>query len=383
MKGSNQHRINIGLGLAVLIFSLTAVVSYRSMTKLSETAASVAHSYEVLEDIEALFSTLKDAETGQRGYIITGNEDFLEPYLAASYQIDPLFQSVRNLTADNPNQQRRLDFLAPLIAQRLEALKEGLSLRKEGFEPAMRFVLKGRGKEEMDAIRKMVAEMKQEENGLRVQREKKSKAQTLKTTALLGVAAAVGLVILSFVFYLLNREIAERKRTEKALAKQTGILQSVLASMGEGVVVADLNGKFLLWNPAAEQMIPLGPIDAPSVEWSERYGIYLPDQVTRYPSDLLPLARAVRGESVDADEQFLRHPKAPQGVWLSVTGRPLKDASGAPLGGVVVFNDVTERKRAEAVKSQANSRLTSLVEALEESKREMTVLSDMGELLQT
>jgi PAS domain S-box-containing protein len=145
----------------------------------------------------------------------------------------------------------------------------------------------------------------------------------------------------------LREEIDERKRVEKELSSQTRILKSVLTSIGEGVVVADLNGKFTIWNPAAEQIIQLGPVDVPPEQWTKQYGVYLPDQVTPYPADQLPLARAIRGESMDGDEQFLRHAKAPQGIWLSVTGRPLRDESGVLRGGVVAITDITERKRGE------------------------------------
>jgi signal transduction histidine kinase len=89
--------------------------------------------------------------------------------------------------------------------------------------------------------------------------------------------------------------------------------------------------------------------------------VYLPDQVTPYPADQLPLARAIRGEFVNADEQFLRHAKAPHGVWLSVTGSPLMDESGMQRGGVVVFGDITDRKRAEEALRRAHDELEQRV----------------------
>lgn len=143
-------------------------------------------------------------------------------------------------------------------------------------------------------------------------------------------------------------DITERKQAAEELAKQTAILQSVLNSVAEGVVVADLNGNFVIWNAAAERLLGRGAADLPTEEWSEHYGVYLADQVTLCPPDRLPLVRAIRGESVDGEELFHRHAQAPMGIWLSVTGRPLKDHSGVQRGGVVVFGDVTERKRAEA-----------------------------------
>ncbi|HEY4485217.1 MAG TPA: ATP-binding protein, partial [Nitrospiria bacterium] len=163
----------------------------------------------------------------------------------------------------------------------------------------------------------------------------------------------------------LQQEVAERQRAEEALSDQTRLLKSVLTSVGEGVVVADLNGKFTIWNPAAERIIGLGPANVPPEQWPEQYGVYLPDQVTPYPADRMPLARAIRGEPMDDDIQFLRHAKAPQGIWLSVSGRTLRDEQGVPIGGVVVFHDITERRRAEEEKNKLNTQLEATNKELE------------------
>jgi PAS domain S-box-containing protein len=143
----------------------------------------------------------------------------------------------------------------------------------------------------------------------------------------------------------LHEESAAHKQTADDLSKQTMILESILSSLGEGVIVADMNGKFLIWNPAAARIIGLGPTTSAPEAWQQTYGVYLPDQVTPYPTDDLPLVKAIRGISVDGDEQFLRHAGCPDGLWLNVNGRPVFDALGAPLGGVVVVRDVTSRKR--------------------------------------
>jgi len=139
----------------------------------------------------------------------------------------------------------------------------------------------------------------------------------------------------------------ELARSEEALRSQTRILQSILHSMGDGVVVADENGRFLLFNPAAEQILRRDLSDTTTENWAERSGFYLPDTATPYPTNELPLARAMRGEEVDATEIFIRHSKAPEGIWLSFNARPLKSDEGVLHSGVVVFRDITELKRAE------------------------------------
>lgn len=110
---------------------------------------------------------------------------------------------------------------------------------------------------------------------------------------------------------------------------------------------ADETGKFILWNPAAERIMNMSVEDVPLVEWSEHYGTFYPDRRTLFPSEELPLARAMRGEAVDDVEVFLRNDKLPEGVVLSINGRPLEDARGRQRGGVMVFRDVTDQKRAE------------------------------------
>ncbi|MBI4055465.1 MAG: PAS domain S-box protein [Elusimicrobia bacterium] len=145
----------------------------------------------------------------------------------------------------------------------------------------------------------------------------------------------------------LNAVAEERQRVQEEKAQQARTLEAILSSIGEGVVVADTNGKFLVWNPAAEKIVGLGAKDVSPGEWSRAYGFFLPDQKTPYPSEDLPLARAIGGGSVDNDEQFLRHAGAPEGRYLNVTGRPLRDSSGILQGGVVVFRDVTQQKQAQ------------------------------------
>ncbi|WP_164016796.1 PAS domain S-box protein [Pyxidicoccus trucidator] len=122
------------------------------------------------------------------------------------------------------------------------------------------------------------------------------------------------------------------------------ILERVFASISEGVVVADAHGYFQLFNPMAEQILGSGPTDAPISHWPETYGFYLPDTITRYPATQLPLARALRGESVNQAEIYLRNPARPAGAWLSLNARPIRDGAGVLRGAVSIFSDVTALK---------------------------------------
>ena len=152
----------------------------------------------------------------------------------------------------------------------------------------------------------------------------------------------------------LHRLTSVLKRRVVELARQANILESILNSMGEGVIVCDQTGKLLLVNPAAVRLnAVLGPAlrgGETRPEWgsiSEKFGLFQPDTVTLIPTDELPLSRVLRGEVVESLDMFIRTPEAPEGICATATGRRLLDGGGNPAGGVVVVRDTTAQKFAQ------------------------------------
>jgi sigma-B regulation protein RsbU (phosphoserine phosphatase) len=127
------------------------------------------------------------------------------------------------------------------------------------------------------------------------------------------------------------------------------ILEAAMQQVAEGVVVVDGNGHLLFWNEAARRIVGMGPLGISPADWSSAYGCFLPDTVTPYPSEQLPLTRAMRGERVREAEVFIRNPSHPEGSWISINSAPLRDTKGEPVGGVIVFRDVTARRQADEV----------------------------------
>jgi PAS domain S-box-containing protein len=144
----------------------------------------------------------------------------------------------------------------------------------------------------------------------------------------------------------LARQAVELARSRQALEDQALLLQSVLDSMSEGLIVADEEGKFILWNPAAQKIVGLGPANIPSEDWTGHYGLFLPDMLTPFPAEQTPLALAIQGESSSA-VMFVRNPDVDESVFVEAYASPLKDKDGAVRGGVVAFRDITERIRAD------------------------------------
>jgi serine phosphatase RsbU (regulator of sigma subunit) len=146
------------------------------------------------------------------------------------------------------------------------------------------------------------------------------------------------------------------------LAQVNEILESVLSNMGDAVIVADRDEKFLACNPAAQRMFGEGVTHATAADWSRRSGLYLPDKVTLFPSDQTPLARAIRGEETNRVEIFVRHAQAPHGLWTRINGRPLRATNGEVIGGVIVCRDITEAKEEEFFRA-GQSRVLELIAA--------------------
>jgi PAS domain S-box-containing protein len=155
-----------------------------------------------------------------------------------------------------------------------------------------------------------------------------------------------------------TRELQDRTeqlaRSEQEVREQGRLMRLILEHMGDGVAVADCEGRFLLFNPAAERIIGARPAvvgDAPGAvpleQWPVHFRFFLPDGATPYPSHALPLQRALGGASSDDVEIFVRHPGRANGSWISTTARPIFDEAGRLAGGVTVIRDLTDRKLAE------------------------------------
>jgi sigma-B regulation protein RsbU (phosphoserine phosphatase) len=150
-----------------------------------------------------------------------------------------------------------------------------------------------------------------------------------------------------------------RRARDMAFRRQTQIIETSLHSLAEGVIVADATGRFVLFNETAERLLGMGRREVDVPEWSATYGCFYEDGRTPFPSEQLPLARALRGEASSADV-FIRNPSLPDGVFISITGTPIREEDGRSDGGVVVFRDVTASKLAEQRVQASVKRLEDL-----------------------
>ena len=174
MSWTLGKKITGGFGVGIVSLILVAGLSYRSAGLLT-TEYGVAHTFQVLGKSETILSVLKDAETGQRGFLLTGEERYLEPYTASLTAIQDAVGEVRDLTVDNPAQQDRIVELEKGITAKYEELQQTIDLRRTaGFDAAVAVVLTDEGKIVMDQIRGIVEEIKAAEETLLLERQQES-----------------------------------------------------------------------------------------------------------------------------------------------------------------------------------------------------------------
>lgn len=201
----------IGISFALSLATLTTIglISYQSTNELIETSGKESHTYQVLSQLEGLNLQLTNAETGQRGYIITGEQRYLEPYNAAIQVLNQKVNELQRLTADNPNQQNRLDILQPLLTERMAVMKDVIELRQsQGLEASQKAVLTDQGKQLMDNIQKVIQAMKNEEDALLKQRSQRAQVAAQKTIASIVYSIPLFSLILALIGFVLTRHIS-------------------------------------------------------------------------------------------------------------------------------------------------------------------------------
>ena len=198
------------------IFIFVGVLSFQTMVQNGEDRAWVTHTHLVIEKLDTVLANLLDAETGQRGYILAGEQSELEPYNEALAHVHQNVSDLRALTADNATQQRALDRLEPFIAKMLATLQERIAIRdRDGLDAAAEEVRKGAAELHMQEIRAGIGGMRQEENRLMLIRTEHSEASSRKTTVMIVTAGCLAVVFLGLAAVFLGQRLEQRQRSEE------------------------------------------------------------------------------------------------------------------------------------------------------------------------
>jgi len=363
MKWSIQKKTGAGLAVAGVILLLVAGLLYRNGRGFIETSEWVSHTHEVLAELEATLSAVAGAQTAARGYIITGQEAFLEPYQAAIPAVRANLDRLKSLTSDNPIQQQRLAILESAVAEKLDSLQRNIDLRKQkGFEAAQQRVATGIGTKQMNQVRTIISEMKQEEQDLLKHRARDFRASTRKTSLTFSCVIFLEFLLLGLVYYLLHRDITERRRAEQLLQESEDRHRKLFGNNPHPTWVFDRETlRFLAVNDAGVR----------KYGYSSDEFLKMTIKDIRPPEDVPALL-----ESVDS----VRDGNESIGIWrhrrkdgtdidVEITSYALSFADHA--AEVVVAVDITQRKRDEAEKRKFMDSLAASNQELELRNREV------------
>ena len=340
---SVQQKLIAGFALLFVIFGLGMVWAYISEAAQIRDASRVRHTLQVREELGEILTKAVNLQSGMRGFVITGREDFLRPYFEARESIPDELKRIGELAPDNPRQQSREAVLERLIAGQLEFHAQVVrAVREQGPQFGRQLVLNGAGQRGMDAIREAIEEMKAEETRLLLLRQNKSLSDDRRQIWFLGALAILMGTILVAAYLFVNRQLAVRLQAERVLKESEENLQVTLHSIGDGVLATDAEGRITRLNAVAEALVGWTLDEAKGRPLGEVFRII--HEQTRQPA-VIPVD--------DVLTTGIVHGLANHTVLISRDGRekpiadsaaPIRDSQGRIVGVVLVFRDVTERE---------------------------------------
>lgn len=378
-----SKQISIGIGIAVVLLVVNAIVSYGSISQLIENERLVSHTHQVIGELESMFSTVKDAETGQRGYLLTGEPQYLEPYQTAIAQIKDKVTTLQNLTADNQRQQKRIADLQPLIAQKLVELEQTIKLRQEqGFAAAVAIVRTDQGKNIMDGIRQQVAVIEQEENQLLQQRAEDCQVGAKNALLTFSIATLADFLLLGLVYYLIrqgqfkrvtelekeNQLLHELETEKNYLQRSEARYRSLVIASSQALWLTNPKGEVVEEIPAWLALTGQTQKEAQGWGWLSKTIEAERDGVAK------GFLQAIANKTIYESEQTV---KVADGTYrlFAVKSVPILDGNGEICEWMGTYTDITARKQAEADIRQLNENLEQRViertQQLEEANEEL------------
>jgi PAS domain S-box-containing protein len=341
-----------GFVLLLLVLIANAFITRRQLAVQVANQGWVLHSRQILFELSQVESLLKDAETGQRGYLYTGELRYLQPYSAAVTQIEPHIQNLAQLTSDDPRQQGNIAQLRRLSQKKLSELAKTIDLYKSGqTEQAKALVLSNFGLSTMDKIRSLMNQMMQEETSLEAARMaayQRSIRATIAAIYFASILAALGLLLLA---YHILREMDLRERHDAEIREREEWFRVTLTSIGDAVIATDKQGIVTFVNPVAAQLTGANFAQAKGKPIQVIFPIFheYTHQVSENPvKKVLEQGRIVGL----ANHTALQHRDGTL-TPIEDSAAPIRNDNGEIVGVVLVFRDATYHRKSQEVLRKA------------------------------
>lgn len=346
VSGSIRAVAVIGLAALCVLLLGNALVLHRVAQQLLGASTWVEHTMAVNSQVQLVGSLLRDAETGQRGYLITGQEGYLQPYEAAVVQLPGALQSLGDMTSDNPEQVKLLLRLQDLSASKFKEMQNTIALYRAGNPEAARAVVQTNlGKNDMDEIRQTLAQMQERERIQLLDRKRSLQGIEFRERVALVSGLVVGLFSILSFGWALNRMELVRERATIAVLESEEWLSTTLGSIGDAVIATDAAGNVRFLNRVAQDLTQFSQAKAEGRPLREVFPIF--NEVTRAAAES-PVEKAIASGKVVglANHTVLVRPDGTE-IAIDDSAAPILDRSGKITGVVMVFRDVSEQRKVE------------------------------------
>jgi PAS domain S-box-containing protein len=349
MKNSaKRFSVVIGFVGLLLVLAVNAVLTRRQVAAQADAHIWVEHTQQVLLELTQIESLLTQAESGQRGFLYTSDEQYLRPYNQAVAEIDSHINRVNELTADNPVQRPRIPQLRELTQHKLAELVETIRLDRAGdLDAARTLVQTDDGLLTMQQIRAVLADMQQEEITLESRRTQAYAQSVKRTIASIYLTTVVAILGLGFLAFYILLEIRLRERHAEQIRQREEWFRVTLTSIGDGVIATDENGRVTFVNTIAEQLT----------------GTTLAQSKGREIQDVLPLFNETTHTPVENPVSIVMQKglivgmanhtvlQRPDGTTTPIedSAAPIRDDRGKLIGVVLVFRDASKERNAQEI----------------------------------
>ncbi len=345
MKTVGSHKLTRWFMLAAFIIIVNGLLSWQYLLTIQANNANVIESETMTNRLNRLLALLTDAETAQRGFIITGSEQYLEPYKIAQIELPGLIAEIESNSTTRPIFYSRLPDLKNLIQQQQQELVTTIELRRtQGFEAAQIIVLENQGKEYMDTIRQIVNGLLIRENNRALERAAQTKLNVQRAGFALAFATLIASAFVIGTMVLTKRDARQRDEAANELRNQREWFAVTLASIGDAVLTTDTAGQITFMNHIASTITGWPEAQALGKSINEVAAIFDPISKQALAH---PVNTALEHEEIVTLSNSVVMRQGNGYVAIEDSAAPIYDREQQVIGVVMVFRDVTERYRDE------------------------------------
>ncbi|HEX7113569.1 MAG TPA: response regulator [Steroidobacter sp.] len=355
---STRQVLSLTIAVVVVLAAMAALallVVWRELEAARIEQGEAQNTRTVLEQVEHVRALLQDAQIGERGYVITGREEFLEPYYAAEQSIEQEVSRLEALVRD-PGSVEMADELHERARDYMKFVAEVISLRRsQGSDAAGELIRTGAGSPQMERIRELMAALETHENAVLDQRWDAFSRRSARSEKIAIAVLSFAVLLTLGTGFLLVRHTRGRLNAEEAARDAATLLQATLDNISQGIAVYNQRSELLVWNARYVQLRGLDPA-------SVRVGLPL-EEIVSSGMELTPLTESgpldvpARKSAISGRVAVDGEVRRDDGSILQVRGRPMADGSY-----VVTYTDVTALKLSESAYRDQATRLSSILD---------------------